>query len=264
MAQLQSHLSTSYQHILVVDGVECILDPLTPGVAGITSVIKELSWFQNLCLLLTSKMDVRIAGLPPIKVPKLSTNSTQDVFYSHCCLERSAEVDNLLEELDFHPLLIDLLASTASKNGWDKVRLLEVWDGGKASTLEAHGHQSLEDNIKSVLSTLTVQAHWVAVLETLRALATLPTGIKERELKSTFPEIAGIGGTTNALCKFFLVYCQDGCVKMLSPFRLHFQQTPSPHPGNDTAHNPSVEDIQHAQPDVTDSGLFLLCSTNQW
>ena len=257
MAQLQSHLLTSPRRILVVDGVECILDPLAPGTVGITSAIEELSRCQNLCLLLTSKMDVRIAGFRRVKVPKLSANGAQDVFYSRCRLERSAEVDNILEELDSHPLSIDLLASAASENNWGKATLLDAWDGGKASILKAHGRQSLEDNIKLTLSTPTIQVHEMAALETLRALATLPTGIKERALESTFPEIAGIGDATDVLCKFFLVYRQDGYVKMLSPFRLYFQQTPGPHPRNDTAHNSSVEDIQHTRPDVTDSGSFF-------
>ena len=115
MAQLQSHLSTPPRRILVVDGVECILDPLASGAAEITSATEELSRCRNLCLLLTSKMDVRIAGLHRVKVPKLSANSAQDVFYSRCRLERSAEVDNLLTST--HSRLISSPAPRARITG---------------------------------------------------------------------------------------------------------------------------------------------------
>ena len=263
MAQLQSHLSTSPRRILVVDGVECILDPLASGVAGITSAIEEFSRCQNLCLLLTSKMDVRMTGLRRIKVPKLSANGAQDMFYSRCRLERSAEVDNILEELDSHPLSIDLLASATSENNWDEATLLEVWVGGNVSILKACGRQSLEENIKLALCTPTIQDHGMAALETLRALAVLPNGIKERDMKSTFAEIAEIGDATDALCKFFLAYRQEGYVKMLSPFRFYFLPPPDPHSGNDTTHNTSVENTQPIPPDVTDSGSFFFCSAGQ-
>ena len=260
MAQLQSHLSTSPRRILVVDGVECILDPLAPGAAGITSAIEEFSRCQNLCLLLTSKMDVRMAGFRRVKMPKLSANGAQDMFYSRCCLEGSAEVDNILEELDSHPFSIDLLASAVSENVWDKATLLEVWDGGKASILKVCGCQSPEDNIKLALCTPTIRDHGMAALETLRALAALPNGIEERELENTFPEIAGTGDATDALRMFFLVYRQDGRIKMLSPFRLYFLasgQTLVSDSASDITCDTVAENIQYTPQDIFGFGLLF-------
>ena len=257
MAQLQSHLSLSPPRILVLDGVEPILDPLAPGAAEIVSAIEEFNRCQNLRLLVTSKMDVKITDFRRVEVPILSANGAQDVFHSRCSLERSVEVDNLLEELDFHPLSIDLLAGAARENDWDKAALLEAWDGGKSDILKAYGRQSLEDNIKSTLGTPTIQAHGTTALETLRALAGHPSGVKERELESTFAGIVGIGDATDALCKFFLVYRQDGVVNMLSPFRFYFRGPTQNLVGSSTTRNPAVEDIQFDRPDVTDSGLFF-------
>ena len=263
MAQLRSHLSTPPRRILVVDGVEFILDPLAPGAAEIASAIEEFSQCQNLCLLLTSKMDVRIAGLRRVKVPNLSVNGAQDMFYSRCRLERSACVDNLLEELDYHPLSIDLLASAASENDWDEATLLEVWDGGKVSILHACGSQSLEDNVKSTLATPAIQAHGMTTLVALAALAALPSGVRERKLESMFPEITGIGDAIDALCEFSLVYRQDGFFKMLSPFRLYFQasgQVLANHSTSDTVRDSVAENIQYAQRDIFDFGwLFSFC-----
>ena len=99
----------------------------------------------------------------------------------------------------------------------------------------------------------------MAALETLRALATQPNGVKESKLEIMFAEIPKIGEATDALCKFFLVYRQDGVVKMLSPFRFYFRgptQNLVFHSESSTARNPAVEDIQCARPDATDSGLF--------
>ena len=266
MAQLRLHLSASPRHILVVDGVECILDPLAPGAAEVTSAIEEFSRYQNLCLLLTSKMDVWIAGLRRIKVPKLSANGAQNVFYSRCGLERSAEVDNILEELDSHPLSIDLLAGIANENGWDEATLLEEWDGGKTNIFGAHGRRGLGDNIKLALCTPTIQDHGMTALGTLRVLAALPNGIKERELESTFAEIAEIGDATDALCKFFLVYRQEGYVKMLSPFRLYFlasRQTLVSDSTSDKACNTVAGNIRYTPQDIFGFGslfsFYQLC-----
>ena len=247
MAQLLAHLSLSPPRILVLDGVEHILDPLAPGAAEVTSAIEGFDRCQNLRLLVTSKMDVRITDFRRIKVQTLSANGARDVFRSRCRLGRSAEVDNLLEELDFHPLSINLLASAVRENGWDEATLLEAWNGEKVNILKVHGSQSLEDNIKSTLATPTIQAHGVTALETLGALAGRPSGARERELESTFAGIAGIGDATDALCKFFLVYRQDGFFKMLSPFRLYFLAS---HPESDTVRGAVVGNIQYTHQDI--------------
>ena len=260
MAQLRSHLLLSSPSILVLDGVESILNPLALGVAEIVSAIKELSRCQNLCLLVTGRVDGRITDFCCVEVPTLSVDGAKDVFYSRCHLGRLVEVNNLLEELDFHPLSIDLLASTTRENDWDKAALLEAWDGGKANILQAYGRQSLEDNIKLTLCTPTIQAHGMTALNTLRALAERLNGVEEREPESTFAGVAEIGDVIDALCKFFLVYCHDGFVKMLAPFRFYFRgptETPILRSGSGIAHDPAVEDIQYSRPDVADSSLFF-------
>ena len=43
--------------------------------------------------------------------------------------------------------------------------------------------------------------------------------------ETTFPRITGTGATVDILCKFFLIYRQDGSVKMFSPFRLYFLES---------------------------------------
>ena len=256
MAQFRSRLSHSPRRILVLDGVESILDPLAPGAAEIASAIGEFNQVQHLCLLLTSKMDVRIAGFRRIEVSTLSANGAQDLFYGSCRLERSAEINSLLEKLDFHPLSIDLLASAACENDWSEAKLLEMWDGGKVNALDAYGRQSIEGIIKSALGAPSIQIHGVTALETLRALAALPNGVEESKVESTVAEVPEIGYVIDALCKFFLVYRQDGFFKMLSPFRLYFLEswkTSASDSRSDPVRDTTAENMQYIQRDIFDS-----------
>lgn len=171
MAQLRSHLSHSSPCILMLDGVESILDPLASGAAKIATAIEELSRCQNVCLFVTSRMDIKIPDFRHIKVPTLSVDGARDIFHSCCHLERSVAVDRLLRELDFHPLSVSLLASAVCENGWDESTLLEEWNGGKTNILKASGRRDLEDNIKSILDTPTIRVLGATALETLLTLA---------------------------------------------------------------------------------------------
>ena len=225
MEQLRTHLSSSPPCILVLDGLESILDPLASGATEITAAIKDLGRCKNVCLLATSRMDVKIPGFRRIEVPTLSADDAQDIFYNCCHLGRSPAVDNLLAELDFHPLSIDLLAGAVRENDWNEAMLLEAWNDGKTNILEANGRQSLEDNIRSILGTPTIQDLGMTVLETLEAMAAFPDGVKESKLENMFTGIAGVGEAADALCKFSLIYRQDGFVKMLSPFRIYFSES---------------------------------------
>jgi len=262
MGQLLSHLSHSPPRILVLDGVESILDPLASGADEIATAIEELGRCQNACLLATSRLDIKIPGFRRVEVPMLSADGARDIFDSLCLLGRSVMVDKLLAELDFHPLSINLLASAVHENGWDEQTMLRAWDDGRTNILKATEGQSLEDSIKSTLGTPTIQVLGTTALETLEAIAKLPGGVKESKLEGMFTGIAGVGEATDELCKFSLVYRQDGFIKMLSPFRFYFLEstrTLVARPESDAAQN----SIQCARPDVSNSGLsfsfHLLC-----
>jgi len=254
VGQLLSHLSHSSPWILVLDGVESILDPFASGAAEIATVIEELGQCQNTCVLTTSRLDIKIPGFRRVEVPMLSADGARDIFDSLCLLGRSVMVDKLLAELDFHPLSINLLASVVQINGWDEQTMLRAWDDGRTNILKATEDQSLEDSIKSTLGTPTIQVLGTTALETLEAIAKLSDGVKESRLESTFTEIAGVGEAIDELCKFSLVYRQDGFIKMLSPFRFYFLEsgrTLVARSEGDTASN----SIQCARLDVFDSGL---------
>ena len=244
MAQLRSHLALSPPRILVFDGVDSVLDPLVPGAAEIAVAIEEFGRCQNVCVLTTSRMDAEIPGFRRIEIPTLTEAGARDTFYSRCHLRRSSGIDKLLAELDFHPLSVDLLASAVDENSWDEPTLLRAWGDGKTSILKAPGRQSLEDNIESIIRTPTIQALGPIAREILDAIAVYPCGVKETRMEGMLPRMAGVREATDVLCKFSLVYRQDGFVKMLSPFRCYFSESSQKLvylPEGDTTHNSAGE-----------------------
>ena len=222
--QLRSYFTNSHPRILVLDGVDSLLDPRTPESTQVSMVIEEFGRCQNVCLLVTSRRDVKIRDFRHMEVPLLTVEASGDTFRACCSLKKSSSVDALLKELDFHPLSIALLAGAARENDWDERTLLERWNSGKTTILKAPGLQSLEENIESILRTPTIQELGTTAREILEAIATDPNGVPEMQLLTMFPKINGLHDAVNALCNLFLMYRQDGFLKMLSPFRLYFER----------------------------------------
>ncbi|KAF9789173.1 P-loop containing nucleoside triphosphate hydrolase protein [Thelephora terrestris] len=243
VAQLVSHFEAAPHCILVLDGIDLILDPRASRAAEIATTIGEFGRCPKVCLVATSRVDFEIPGFWRMKVSRLPEEAARRTFHSYCSLEESAMIDGILSELDFHPLSIVLLASAVEENGWDEPALVEEWNDGKTSMLKASGHQSLEDNIESILLTPAIRELGPTARKTLEAIANAPTDVQESELSKKFPGINGVEDAVEVLCKSFLMYRQDGLVKMHSPFRLYFKHTRR-------AGNPGVPDVQPPKPDV--------------
>lgn len=247
MAQLWSRLESS-PCILVLDGVDSVLDPRSPGAAEIATAIEEFGRSPKIFLLVTTRMDIKIPDFFYMEVPALPVEAARDAFLSRSRLGRSAAVDGLLEELEFHPLSITLLASAVNENNWDEPALLKAWDNGKTSILKTPGGKSLKEIIESILRAPTIQNLGVTAQRTLEAIATYPGEVREIQLLYIFPGIDGIGDAVDGLCKYSLLYRKDGFVKMLSPFRLYFgesiQTVLVSRPGNHAPHT-TIEDIQY-------------------
>ena len=214
--QLRSHIESSPPRLLVLDGVDSILDPPAPEAKEISATIEELGSNEHICLVTTSRMYPDIHGVHRIEVPTLPEDGAREAFYSQCNLSRSPAVDDLIAGLDFHPLSIDLLARSVRENNWDVTTLLQTWDGDHTWT------NYLKDTLKPSLRCPTIQKLGTSAQDTLNAIAAFPLGIKEGKLRRILSHITEVEVAVDVLCRFSLIYRQDGFVKMLSPFRIYF------------------------------------------
>ena len=86
-------------------------------------------------------------------------------------------------------------------------------------------HGGLKDAVELSFRCPKIQNLGPTARDTLEAIAALPDGAEERRLESVLPSITGIGAAVDMLCKSFLIYRQDGFVKMLSTFRFYFLES---------------------------------------
>ena len=224
-AQLRSRLESSPPFILLLDGVDLILDPLSPEAEEISATIEELGSYPHVCLVTTSRMDPNIPGFHRFEVPILSEDDAQDTFYGLCNLDRSPALDGLIARLDFHPLLIGLLARSVRENDWDEPTLLKALEDSEAGALKKVYHRSLKDAMDLSFRSPTIQNLGPTVRVVLERIAAFPLGIEEHRLEATFPDMTGIRVAVDVLCRFSLIYRQDGHLKMFSPLRFYFLES---------------------------------------
>jgi len=222
IGQLLSHLESSPPRLLVLDGVDSILDSLTPEAKEVSAIIEELGSNQHVCLVTTSRIYPDLHGFHRIEVQTLPEDGVRETFYSHCGLDRSPAVDDLIVRLDFHPLSIDLLACSVRENGWDTTMLLQAWEDDQTSALRMNHRQRLKDALELSLFSPTIKKLGTVAQDSLNAIAAFPFGIEEGKLAMISPQITGVEAAADVLCRFSLIYRQDGFVKMLSPFRSYF------------------------------------------
>jgi len=221
LAALRPFLS-SKDMIIVLDNAESILDPQGTGSQDIHDMVEELSRFRNICLCITSRNFMVPPDCEVLEIPTLSIEAGRDTFYRICKhREQTDLVNDILEQLDFHPLSVTLLATVTQYNRWDANRLAKEWGGRRTGMLHTRHKGSLAATIGPPPDSPTFQELGPNARGLLEVIAFFPQGVKEDNFDWLFPTISDGINILDTLCTLSLTYQSDGYITMLAPLRDH-------------------------------------------
>ena len=224
LSPLRRYLS-SKEMIVVLDNAESILDLPETSAEEIHAIVDELSQFSNICLIITSRISSALpAHCEIIEIPTLSMEAGHETFYRiYRISEQTNQINEILKELDFHPLSITLLATVAQQNRWNAKRLTTQWEKQRTRVLRTRNLGSLAATVELSLASLMFQELGPDAREVLEVVAFFPQGVDEDNIDRLFPTIPDGPDMFDTFCNLSLTHRGDGFVTMLAPLRDHLR-----------------------------------------
>ena len=221
LTPLRPYLSSN-KILIIFDNAESILDPEGTDAEEILAAVEELCQFDQICVCITSRITTVPQYCKHLEIPTLSMDAARDVFYGiYNGRNRSSVIDDLLRRLEFHPLSITLLATTAIHNKWGYERLVKEWNARHAQVLRTGANKSLEASLRLSLDSPTFLKLGSNARDLLGVIAFFPQGINENHLDWLFPTLPDIESTFDKFCTLSLAHRSDDHITMLAPIRDH-------------------------------------------
>ena len=224
LSSMRRYLS-SKEMFIVLDNAESILGLSEADGQEIDTIVGELSQYNNICLVITSRIS---NALPPhceiIGIPTLAVEAGRKTFHRiHRLGERSDGINNILKELDFHPLSLTLLATIAQQHRWNTERLTTEWEKERTGVLQVQNLGSLAAITELSLASPMFQKLGPKAREVLEVIAFFPRGVNEGNVGRLFPTVFNRQNMIYKFCKLSLTYRAHGFITMLAPLRDHFR-----------------------------------------